>query len=297
VTKAHFVLLAALLAAGCATPVPAAPTPSAAVTPAALPTPTSAAASAGAEAARPAVAAPTAAATLAPTIPEGLSPPDRAAFAEARLLLVEGDYTGAAERWRHLLAVPAAAASVVVVIAITRSRAGEPALLVARAGIAAIVIVVAIARTSAAALFPASTRGFRVALGVAVPAAVPAAVAPYAERDDRRVLEEKKEIGNMTGAPLFDQRLLHLERLAVGNHAETVDFVEGKLFSFRTTGIDSTFKYEVEPRAGGSHLVATVSYEVPAGVLAKVADRAVVARMNEREADQAIKNIQAIFSS
>ena len=110
-TKAHLVLLAALVAAGCGTPLPAATTPSAAVTPTVLPTPTSAAASAGAEAAKPLAtaptAAPTAAATLAPTIPDGLSLPDRAAFAEARLLLVEGDYTGAAERWRHLLTIPA----------------------------------------------------------------------------------------------------------------------------------------------------------------------------------------------
>ena len=110
-----------------------------------------------------------------------------------------------------------------------------------------------------------------------------------------------KEVSNVSGDPKLKGThwdwTFTMAGVQVKGHAETVDFVEGKLFSFRTTGIDSTFKYEVEPRAGGSRLVATVSYEVPAGVLAKVADRAVVARMNEREADQAIKNIQAIFSS
>src|ERR1700737_2598345 len=77
-------------------------------------------------------------------------------------------------------AVPAAAASVVVVIAITRSRAGEPALLVARAGagIAAIVIVVAVPGSRPASLFPTAACGFRMALGIAEPAAGPTAAAP-----------------------------------------------------------------------------------------------------------------------
>ena len=128
-TKAHLVLLAALVAAGCGTPLPAATTPSAAVTPTVLPTPTSAAASAGAEAAKPLAtaptAAPTAAATLVPTIPDGLSLPDRAAFAEARLLLVEGDYTGAAERWRHLLTIPAAGVEARFSLALALALAGR----------------------------------------------------------------------------------------------------------------------------------------------------------------------------
>ena len=124
-TKAHLVLLAALVAAGCGTPLPAATTPSAAVTPTVLPTPTSAAASAGAEAAKPRATAPTAAATLAPTIPDGLSLPDRAAFAEARLLLVEGDYTGAAERWRHLLTIPAAGVEARFSLALALALAGR----------------------------------------------------------------------------------------------------------------------------------------------------------------------------
>src|SRR5947209_5571278 len=83
------------------------------------------------------------------------------------------------------IAVPAAMPAttppvVVVVIAITRSRAGEPALLVAgaRAGIAAIVIVVAIPGSRPAMLFPAVAGGFRMALGIAEPAAVPTAAAP-----------------------------------------------------------------------------------------------------------------------
>jgi carbon monoxide dehydrogenase subunit G len=77
--------------------------------------------------------------------------------------------------------------------------------------------------------------------------------------------------------------------------AETVDYVPGQRFGFRTSGIDSTFSYQVEPEGSGSKLTVKVSYDVPQSVLAKIADRAVVVRMNEKDADQAAKNLQTIL--
>jgi len=110
-----------------------------------------------------------------------------------------------------------------------------------------------------------------------------------------------KDVSNVSGDPKHTGTkwdwTFTMAGVQLKGHAETVDYVMGKRFAFRTTGIDSTFKYEVEPDGGGSRLTATVSYEVPEGVLAKVADRAVVARINEGEADHAVKNLQTIFSS
>lgn len=83
----------------------------------------------------------------------------------------------------------------------------------------------------------------------------------------------------------------------VTGKAETVDYVAGKRFGFRTSGIDSTFSYQAEPDGSGSKLTVRVSYEVPKSVLAKIADRAVVVRMNEKDADQAAKNLQTILDS
>jgi carbon monoxide dehydrogenase subunit G len=136
----------------------------------------------------------------------------------------------------------------------------------------------------------------------------------HVEADPARVIEYISDVSNHPAfiPPLKDVTNLSGDPKQVGTrwdwtftmagvqvkgHAETVDYVSGKKFSFRTTGIDSTFKYEVEPDGGGSRLTATVSYEVPEGVLAKIADRAVVARINEGEADHAVKNLQTIFSS
>jgi hypothetical protein len=53
----------------------------------------------------------------------------------------------------------------------------------------------------------------------------------------------------------------------------------------------------VEPADGGSRVTADVVYEVPQGVLAKVADKAVVERMNEGDADRAAQSLKTILDS
>ena len=65
----------------------------------------------------------------------------------------------------------------------------------------------------------------------------------------------------------------------------------------KTTGVDSTFIYTVEPAGGGSQVTADVVYEVPQGVLAKIADKTVVERMNERDADKAAQSLKTILDS
>src|SRR6267143_3005179 len=110
-----------------------------------------------------------------------------------------------------------------------------------------------------------------------------------------------KSVANVAGDP---KRLgtkwdwtFSMAGVQVSGKAETVDYVAGKRFSFRTSGVDSTFSYQVEPDAGGSKLTVKVSYDVPQSVLAKIADRAVVVRMNERDADQAARNLKTILDS
>ena len=78
--------------------------------------------------------------------------------------------------------------------------------------------------------------------------------------------------------------------------AETVAYEPDKRFVFRTSGgIDSTFTYSVEPDGNGSQLTIGVVYDLPSGVLAKVADKAVFERHNEAQADRTAANIKAIF--
>jgi uncharacterized membrane protein len=80
--------------------------------------------------------------------------------------------------------------------------------------------------------------------------------------------------------------------------AETVESVDGKLFSFKTTsGIHSTFTYSAEPEDDGTRFTLKVVYDVPDTVLSKVMDRAVVERLNEAEADRVAGNVKAIFES
>jgi carbon monoxide dehydrogenase subunit G len=77
--------------------------------------------------------------------------------------------------------------------------------------------------------------------------------------------------------------------------AETVEYEDARAFGFKTSGIESTFTYRVEPEEGGSRLTVNVDYEVPASVLASVANRAVVVGFNERESDNAARNLQTIL--
>jgi hypothetical protein len=88
-----------------------------------------------------------------------------------------------------------------------------------------------------------------------------------------------------------------VDLLEIKGKAETADYQPAKSYSFKTTGIESTFVYSVEPADGGSRVTADVSYEVPQGVLAKIADKAVVEKMNERDADRAAQNLKTILDS
>ena len=78
--------------------------------------------------------------------------------------------------------------------------------------------------------------------------------------------------------------------------AETVAYEPGKHFSFRTTtGVESTFSYTAEPDGNGSKFTLQVEYSVPATVLAKVLDSAIIERQNEAEGDRTEANLKAIF--
>lgn len=86
--------------------------------------------------------------------------------------------------------------------------------------------------------------------------------------------------------------------MEIQGKAETAEYVEDKLYSFKTTsGIMSTFIYSVKPEGDGTQLTADVDYEVPQNVLGKIADKAVVERMLDQDGDTAVQNLQAILDN
>jgi uncharacterized protein YndB with AHSA1/START domain len=54
------------------------------------------------------------------------------------------------------------------------------------------------------------------------------------------------------------------------------------------------FEHRVEPEDGGTRFTLLIDYSLPAGVIGRIADRALLARYNEREADQVVANLRAI---
>jgi uncharacterized membrane protein len=60
--------------------------------------------------------------------------------------------------------------------------------------------------------------------------------------------------------------------------------------------IDTTFSYTFEPQDRGTKVSLDVDYELPQEVLGgKLTDKLVVERMNEHEADAAIKNLKVVL--
>ncbi len=60
--------------------------------------------------------------------------------------------------------------------------------------------------------------------------------------------------------------------------------------------IDTTFSYSFQPEGDGTRVSLDVEYEVPEKVLGgKLVDKLVVERMNEHEADAAIKNLKVVL--
>jgi carbon monoxide dehydrogenase subunit G len=110
-----------------------------------------------------------------------------------------------------------------------------------------------------------------------------------------------KSVANIAGDPKrkgsrWDWTFV-MAGVEINGKAETADYQAGKRYSFKTTGIESTFIYTVEAADGGSQVTADVVYEVPQGVLAKMADKTVVERMNERDADRAAQSLKTILDS
>src|SRR3982074_2233276 len=110
-----------------------------------------------------------------------------------------------------------------------------------------------------------------------------------------------KTVANIAGEPkrkgsYWDWTFV-MAGVEINGKAETADYQAGKRYSFKTTGIESTFTYTVEAADGGRQVPADVSSEVRQGVLAKMADKPVVERMNERDADRAAQSLKTILDS
>lgn len=61
-------------------------------------------------------------------------------------------------------------------------------------------------------------------------------------------------------------------------------------------GIDTRWTYTFEPANGGTQITLEVEYELPDSILGgKLGDRALIDRLNEHEADAAVRNLQVIL--
>ena len=75
-----------------------------------------------------------------------------------------------------------------------------------------------------------------------------------------------------------------------------VKHVPGKLYSFKTEGgIESTITYRAEPEGDGTRLSIQVDYQVPEDAKSKLPAESRAKKMREKEAAQALENLQKIL--
>lgn len=86
----------------------------------------------------------------------------------------------------------------------------------------------------------------------------------------------------------------------VRGESECIEFDRPARYVWRsdpsTSTIETTFAYTFEAQDGGTRVSLDVDYEIPPAVLGgKIADKLVVERMNEHEADAAISNLKIVL--
>ena len=77
---------------------------------------------------------------------------------------------------------------------------------------------------------------------------------------------------------------------------ETVlDYQPGKLQLFQMDGmLSGRARWELIPEGDGTRLTATFDYELPGGVLGKIADALIAKRMNAKSLEQGLQNFKAL---
>ena len=84
--------------------------------------------------------------------------------------------------------------------------------------------------------------------------------------------------------------------------SECIEFERPSRYVWRSdpasSTIQTTFSYTFQPEDGGTRVALDVEYEIPPAVLGgKIADKLVVERMNEHEADAAINNLKVVLET
>ena len=86
-----------------------------------------------------------------------------------------------------------------------------------------------------------------------------------------------------------------LSGVELSGKAETVRFVSGKEFVYKTTtGAKSTFTYRADSVGGKTKLSLNVEYDVPTNALGKM-KASVFEKLNDAEGKRVVENLKALF--
>jgi uncharacterized membrane protein len=110
-----------------------------------------------------------------------------------------------------------------------------------------------------------------------------------------------REVLEVTGEPVGVGTKMHLSATTLGQTRdgwdEVVEYEPPRLMKTvgrRSDGTEVTITYSATPSGTGTDLHVEMDYELPAGILAKIADKLFIERAIERDVKHSIENFQAI---
>ena len=84
--------------------------------------------------------------------------------------------------------------------------------------------------------------------------------------------------------------------LTLSGNTECTRYDPNTVYQFKTlTGARSTWTYRCEPRGQHTQVTLEVEYEVPSALLTRVTTRAILEKMNQNRAAEAVANLKALL--
>ncbi|MGQ9625430.1 MAG: SRPBCC family protein [Anaerolineae bacterium] len=109
---------------------------------------------------------------------------------------------------------------------------------------------------------------------------------------------EVRDISNWPGLGTRWRWVFKMAGVRFEGESLVTEYLQNKKIVVETKGgIVSVWTWLFRPHRGATKVYLTIEYEVPGGVLGRLADRFLVEKMNQKEAEAALANIKSMVES
>ena len=109
---------------------------------------------------------------------------------------------------------------------------------------------------------------------------------------------EVRDITNWPGLGTRWQWTYKMAGVSLEGEGLVTEYIQDKKIVVETKGgIDSAWTWLFRPHREATKVYLTIEYKVPGGILGRLADKLVVERMNQKEAEAALANIKSMVEN